>query len=183
MRRPRSNAKPRQHPRRPGNGLRRDAPLALERFVPHRIATLANLVTLAAARLYARRFGLANREWRILAVLGEGRPLSAAELSRRTAIDKGRVSRAVANLVRRALVGRDADAFDARRSLLRLTLKGRALYRRIVPIAAARERDLLATLSPSERRDLERLLAKLQAGAEAMLARLGGLPDDEEDVA
>jgi DNA-binding MarR family transcriptional regulator len=175
----RARATPRRHARRPGP--RRDEPLALERFVPYRIAILANLLALGASRLYARRFGLVIREWRILAVLGEGAPLSAAEIVRRTAIDKGRVSRAVANLLRRGLVARQPDAFDARRTMLRLSQKGRAVYRRIVPLAAARERELLAVLTPAERRELERLLAKLHLRAEAMLARLGGVPDEHED--
>jgi DNA-binding MarR family transcriptional regulator len=178
-RRPRAGVPRRRHGRRATRGARRDLPLDLARFVPYRIATLANLLALGAARLYATRFGLAIREWRVLAVLGEGRPLSAAEVARRTASDKARVSRAVASLVRRSLVARAADAFDARRSVLRLTPKGRAMYRRIVPLAAARERDLLATLTPPERRELGRLLDKLHARAEAMLERLGGPGEDD----
>jgi DNA-binding MarR family transcriptional regulator len=180
VRRPRPGPPPRQHGRRPANAARRDSPLELERFVPYRIATLANLLALGASRLYARRFGLLIREWRVLAVLGEGRPLSAVELSRRTAIDTAPVHRAVASLVRRALVAREADAFDARRSVLRLTRKGRATYRRIVPLAIARERELLAALTPPERRELGRLLAKLHARAEAMLARSGGTGEEGE---
>jgi DNA-binding MarR family transcriptional regulator len=179
MRRPRPAAKPRQHARRPG--VRRDEPLALERFVPYRIATLAGLLARGASRLYALRFGLLVREWRILAALGAGAPLSAAEVVRRTAIDKGRVSRAVANLVRRGLLVREPDAFDARRTMLRLSQKGRSVYRRVVPLAVARERELLAALTGTERRELERLLAKLHARAEAMLARLGGTPGGDEE--
>jgi DNA-binding MarR family transcriptional regulator len=147
-------------------------------LAPHRIAALANLLAQSAVRQYARRFGLAIRDWHVLAVLGEGRPLSAAEVSRRTAIDRARAARVVAGLVRRGLVEREPDAFDARRSTLRLSLKGRAIYRRIVPLAAAGERALLAVLTPGERRQLERLLAKLHERAEAMVARLVGAPDE-----
>jgi DNA-binding MarR family transcriptional regulator len=180
MQRSRPAAKPRQHARRRAKTPGRNVPLALERFVPFLIVTLANLLARGASRAYARRFGLAIHEWRILAVLGEGRPLSAVEIVRRTAIDKGRVSRAVAGLMRRGLVERESDAFDARRTMLRLSLKGRATYRRIVPLAAARERALLAVLTAPERRQLERLLAKLHERAEAMLAQLGGAPDEDD---
>jgi DNA-binding MarR family transcriptional regulator len=175
MRRSRPAAKPRQHARRPGDGTRRAALLS-----PYRIAALANLLAQGAVRQYARRFGVAVREWHVLAVLGEGRPLSATEVSRRTAIDRRRSGRVVAGLVRRGLVEREPDAFDARRTTLRLSLKGRATYRRIVPLAAAGERALLETLTAPERRQLERLLAKLHERAEAMLARLpGGAGEDD----
>lgn len=171
-----------RHARRRRAAARRDGALALEGFVPHRIATLAQLIALVTLRRYSRRFGLLVREWHILAVLGEGRPLSAAELARRTVIDKGRVSRALSSLTRRGLIERAPDAFDARRTMLRLSRKGRAIYRRIVPLARGSQRALLDVLTSAERRQFERLLAKLHGQAEAMLARAGGPagPDEEE---
>jgi DNA-binding MarR family transcriptional regulator len=166
----------------PRGKVRRDEPLALARSVPQRIATLADLLALGAARPYAQQFRLAAREWRILAVLGEGAPMSAAALAKRTAIDKGRVSRTVDRLQRRALVEREPDAFDGRRAILRLTPKGRATYRRIVPFARARERALLASLTPAERRLLERVLAKLLRRAEALLGPAApGDPNPDRD--
>lgn len=171
-----------RHARRRRAAARRDGALALGGHVPYRLATLAKLLALVASRLYAKRFGLVIREWHILAVLGEGRPLSAAEVARRTVLDKGRVSRAVATLTRRGMIERVPDAFDARRTMLRLSQKGRAIYRRIIPFARGRERTLLDALTPVERRQLERVLTKLHRQAEAMLARSGGLErlDEEE---
>lgn len=169
-----------RHARRRRAAARRDA--ALAGSVPHRIATLARLLARLAARLYAKRVGLAVPEWHVLAVLGEGRPLSAAEVARRTAIDKGRASRAVASLARRGLLERAPDAFDARRTLLGLSRRGRALYRRVVPLALGAERALLDALTPAERRELGRVLAKLHRAAEAMLAPpgRGEGPDESE---
>lgn len=146
----------------------------------YRIATIAELLARGAVRRYVGRFGLAMREWRILAALGDGRPLSTAELARRTAIEKGRVGRAVAGLARRGLLERTADAFDARRTMLRLSLKGRALYRRIVPLAAARERALLAELTAPERRQLGRLLARLRERAAALLGHSDRATDEDD---
>ena len=51
--------------------------------------------------------------------------------------------------------------------LFRLSTRGRALYRRVASRMRARERALLAGLAPVERRQLDRLLAKLQRAAEA----------------
>jgi len=147
--------------------------------VPNRVATLADLLVRAAERRFLRRFGLATREWRILAVLGEGRPLSAGELSRRTAIGRGQVARAAASLSRRGLLTPEADAFDARHTMLRLSRKGRALYRRMVPVAAAHERALTAGFTAPERRALERLLARLHERAAAMVAAPGREHEDD----
>ena len=133
------------------------------------LASLARLIAAAEARSQGRRFGLEVPEWRVVAVLGDGAPRSVADAATRAAIDKSRASRAVQVLARRGLVERTHDAFDARRTLLRLTTKGRALYRRVTSFARARERTLLAALAPGEQRELGRLLAKLQREAERLL--------------
>ncbi len=141
---------------------------ALEHFLPYRLSVLTNTISGGIARLYAERFGLAIAEWRVMAVLGRFGPLSANQVCRRTAMDKVRVSRAVARLVARGLVARRADPHDRRRAVLRLAAQGRAIHHRIVPLARAREARLLAPLTPDERTTLDRLLAKLQTRAEEL---------------
>jgi DNA-binding MarR family transcriptional regulator len=139
-----------------------------------RIAALEGLLRAGEARLHARRFGVDATEWRVLAVLGDGAPVSVVETAARGAIEKARTARAAQALSRRGLVERTHDPFDARRTLLRLTTKGRALYRRATLLVRARERSLLAALAPGEQRALARLLAKLQRAAEKALG--GGAP-------
>ncbi len=146
---------------------------ALEHFLPYRLSVLTNTISGGIARLYAERFGLAIAEWRVMAVLGRFGPLSANQVCRRTAMDKVRVSRAVARLVARGLLARRADPHDRRRALLRLAPPGRAIHHQIVPLARAREARLLDALTPHERATLDRLLAKLQTRAEE-LADEGG---------
>src|SRR5512147_221812 len=86
------------------------APLALDRFLPYRLSVLANTVSTSIARVYARRFGLSVPEWRVMAVLGMSPPLTAGDVCGRTAMDKVRVSRAVARLLRGGLLDRRVDA-------------------------------------------------------------------------
>ncbi len=150
--------------------------LALERFVPYRLSVLANTVSRDVARIYDARFGLSVPEWRVMAVLGRFEPLAANAVAARTAMDKVRVSRAVARLLRAGLVARATDRHDRRRSVLRLSARGLAIYAAIVPLALAVEAKLLAALRPAERAALDRLLAKLQARAERLAAGGGG-PD------
>ena len=146
---------------------------ALEHFLPYRLSVLTNTISGGIARLYAERFGLAIAEWRVMAVLGRFGPLSANQVCRRTAMDKVRVSRAVARLVARNLVARRPDPHDRRRAVLRLAAQGRAIHDRIVPLARAREARLLDALSPDERTTLDRLLAKLQTRAEELADEAG----------
>jgi DNA-binding MarR family transcriptional regulator len=145
--------------------------LVLERFIPYRLSVLTNTVSRDVARMYHERFGLSIPEWRVMAVLGRFEPLSANEVAQRTAMDKVRVSRAVARMLRADLVGRTTDKADRRRSALRLTPRGIAIYRQIIPMALSVEADLLAALSSQERTALDRLIAKLQARAEEIGGR------------
>ena len=149
------------------------APLALDRFLPYRLSVLANTVSTSIARVYARRFGLSVPEWRVMAVLGMAPPLTAGDICGRTAMDKVRVSRAVARLLRAGLVDREVDAGDRRRAFVTLSRKGRRVYGEIIPLALGAEMQLLAALGPDERQQLDRLVTKLQSQAE-MLARREG---------
>lgn len=137
----------------------------LERFLPYRLSVLTNTASGAIAKLYSARFGLSIPEWRVLAVLGRFEPLSANQVCERTAMDKVRVSRAVARLKSRRLIVRATDTGDRRRSALRLSARGRQMHDQIVPLALAKEAELLAPLSIAERAALDRLLAKLQSRA------------------
>ena len=134
----------------------------LEHFIPYRLSVLANTVSAALAGVYALKFGLTIPQWRVIAVLARVPGLSAADVAERTAMDKVAVSRAVMGLTRAGRVRRALAASDKRRSVLSLTARGQAVYRRIVPLALAYERRLLAELSPAEQSQFETLLLRLQ---------------------
>jgi DNA-binding MarR family transcriptional regulator len=151
--------------------------LILERFVPYRLSVLSNTVSRAIARIYAERFDLTIPEWRVMAQLGRHGRLSASEIVGLTAMDKVRVSRAVARLTSAGRVAAAADAADRRRQRLSLTAAGHRIYRDIVPLALEREARLLAVLDCEERRDLERLLLKLQESAQALASGAAAAPD------
>jgi DNA-binding MarR family transcriptional regulator len=137
------------------------ARLDLDRFVPYRLSVLTNRMSDAIARHYSKRFGLTIPEWRVMAVLGQTPGLSAREVAARTAMDKVRVSRAVANLMHRKRVARIGDAADGRITRLSLTRQGTAIYDEIVPLALHLEDVFLAALSPGERATLVTLMDKL----------------------
>lgn len=154
--------------RRKSAAVEADGRLVLEDFLPYRLSVLTNRISHAIARQYGVRFGLSIAEWRVMAVLGRFAPASANEVSERTAMDKVRVSRAVARLKRSGLIVAATDKADRRRSALRLSAPGKRIYRRIVPLALGLEAELIGALTPAERVSLDGLLAKLHARAEVL---------------
>jgi DNA-binding MarR family transcriptional regulator len=156
-----------------------EAPFAIERFLPFRLSVLSNRLTRAAARVYTRRFRLSAPEWRTLAVLGRYGAMNANAVVERTAMDKVRVSRAVARLLSAGHITRHADTADRRRAVLELTPRGDGVYRDIVPLVRSVEDELLQDLSGEERATLERIFAKIEARARPMLQDEAVPPADD----
>ena len=137
----------------------------LERFLPYRLSVLAQAVSEGLHERYADPHGLSVAQWRVMAQLARHAPLSAQGLCAKTVMDKVTISRAVNALAARRLVERAIDAEDKRRSELRLTRAGAAMHAKIAPLALAFEAELVAALSPAERKALDALLEKLVARA------------------
>lgn len=145
-----------------------DDRLHLEQFMPHRLSVLMNLISMSIADAYECTFGLTIPQWRVIAVLARYPNLSAMEVAERTAMDKVAVSRAVSSLLAARRILRSYDAADRRRSVLRLSGSGRAVYRRVAPMALGYEKELLGALSPRDRRAFERLVGRLTERARAL---------------
>ena len=142
-----------------------DSRLDLASFLPYRLSILQLAVSRSLALIYGTRFDLSRHEWRALAVLCQEAPLTAMEIAERTSMDKVQVSRAIAKLIAAGRVTRGSDPNDRRRAPLRPTAEGRAVYRGIVPLVKARERELTSALTPSEARALDRIIDKLHRRA------------------
>ena len=139
--------------------------LHLGDFLPYRLSVLSNTISSAIAADYEREFGLNVWQWRVMAVLGEHPGLTARDVTARTAMDKVAVSRAVAGLERMGHLNRINDVEDGRASRLHLTSNGKSTYDKIMPRAAAYERDLLANLSARDQAALTRVLKALADAA------------------
>ena len=139
----------------------RHAQLKLEDFLPYRLSVLSNRTSNAIALEYSERFDLTIPEWRVMAVLGRFSGLSANQVAQRTAMDKVAVSRAVARLLDSGRIQRAFDDDDRRRSVLRLSEAGYAIYDQIAPLALGFERQMLEGMAEEERALLFRLLDRL----------------------
>ena len=146
--------------------------LNLAGFTPYRLSVTTNVVSDLIAREYQSRFGLKSPEWRVMAVLGEGKARTQRDLVDATHMDKVTVNRATKALVDRRLLTRTPSASDGRSHHLELSETGRALYDQIVPTALAMEARVLSVLNDEERATLLRLLDKIQSSAEYAAERM-----------
>jgi DNA-binding MarR family transcriptional regulator len=133
----------------------------LQSFLPYRLAVVAEEVSRALAAIYADRFELTREEWRVLVWLAAEPGMTATELGARANLDKMQVSRAIARMEKDGLLEREPDPDDRRSRQVRLLPAGRALFRKVEPMALAREAFLLEALAPHERAALESALSKL----------------------
>jgi len=148
-----------------------DAELApITAMMSSRLMVLANLLKRGAMLRYKRLAGLSSVEFGLVASLGRRPPMSVVRLAEAVGMDKGQISRALAELVARKLVAKAVNPRDNRETLVSLTKAGLAAHDAIVAGAQERNRRLLEQLSPE---DLERLLDhidRLTATAAEMLA-------------
>lgn len=145
--------------------------LELQRFMPYRLAVLAEEVSRSLAQLYADRFDLTRQEWRVLAGLADMGEIPATDVAEYATLDKMSVSRAVASLEEKGHLTREEDPGDRRNKILRMTPSGAALYAKIAPLALAREEYLLEPLSPADRAAFERIMSTLLARARNLQRR------------
>jgi DNA-binding MarR family transcriptional regulator len=135
----------------------------LESFLPYRLSVTTNRVSRAFAAQYAQEFGISIPEWRAIAVLGAFAPLSSNEICQRTAMDKAKVSRAVASLLKRGLIAREVHATDQRLIQLTLSKSGRKIYEGVIPRARAIESAVTKGLSKADVAHLHRILDRIGA--------------------
>jgi DNA-binding MarR family transcriptional regulator len=149
------------------NAKSEQASLDLKDFLPYRLSIVTNKVSRNLGEMYSSKFNLSIAEWRVMAVLGQEQDLSADEVCQNTEMDKVSVSRAVTKLLKKKQIVRKFSEQDRRRSMLRLSRSGRAIYDQIVPLVLDYEEELLGGLSTREILQFDRLLDKLtkQAGS------------------
>jgi len=99
--------------------------------------------------------------WRVLAALSHNGGQRQVDLAGLTSIDASTLSRLVSRLVRMGLVTRSRSQRSNREVLVALSGKGRALVRRLIPIAKKLERKASAGLSAKDLAAVKRLLSRM----------------------
>lgn len=139
--------------------------LALEGFLPYRLARAAEIISRQFATLYRERHGLTRPEWRTLATIGQFNRITATEIGTHSSMHKTKVSRAIRALEERKWITRQVDQTDRRVEHIELTREGRTHYRDLVTLAHSYEARLVEMLG-------ETGAAELEAGISAIETRI-----------
>jgi DNA-binding MarR family transcriptional regulator len=141
--------------------------LNVEDFLTFRLTRLSNALRTNLTKRYLEEFNLSLPEWRLLALVARFAPLRFSEVTARSSMDKGQVSRTLRVMEKRGLtklkVIRGSRAIEALAApvMVSITAKGRALYKAVLPVARRRQADMLLTLDEKERVALYSTLEKL----------------------
>jgi len=150
--------------------MKASAKAGLEQFLTYRLHVLNKLAERGISERYQDKLDVTLPEARVIASVGSFGPFSIMDLARHANLDKSQASRAAEALIRQGLVQRQASKEDGRVVLVSLTAEGRALYKRVMPIARKWNVDLFDCLDEKEQIMLGEALDKV---IESVLARQG----------
>jgi len=134
--------------------------LALADFLPYLLNRAGVKIGLAFNRDIAA-LNVTLPMWRVMAALWESGDQRLGDLAERTSIDISTLSRLLVNLQRRQFVVRRRSGLDGRALSVSLTDKGRAMTKRIIPIALHYEEVAIRGLSKGDLNRLKQMLVLL----------------------
>jgi DNA-binding MarR family transcriptional regulator len=97
-------------------------------YIPLRLSLLTRMIEREMNRQMHSPFELSVAEWRVLATTCSSGPASAADVAASFEADKGQVSRAVANLMKKGFIMREPGATGRKKMTLTPTPEGREAF-------------------------------------------------------
>lgn len=110
-----------------------------------------------------RRHGLTEQQWRVIRALADHPDISASELAQRSFLLSPSLTRILQFLEGEEILKRTGDATDQRRSVFRLTAKGRRLFANVAPDSARLYADIEREFGDKRLDELYRLLAEFNS--------------------
>ena len=138
----------------------------LSGFLTYRISRLHQKINSQGTKILAAKVGITLNQWRMVAFIGGAKTVTASELVRYTAMDKGLVSRNVKSLIEDGLVVSREHREDSRVNLLSLTPRGKEVFDVALPTMRKRQKQLQSKLSDDDVKRLREMLDILEVAAE-----------------
>jgi homoprotocatechuate degradation regulator HpaR len=130
---------------------RRSLPIALLR---------ARESVMAKFRPMLAKHNINEQQWRVIRILGELGELDATQLAERALVLGPSLTRMLKTLEKSKLIAKRSDKNDARRSLLSITAKAKALIKEVSPESIQIYQDIESRFGAE---DMEKLLDLLEA--------------------
>jgi len=108
-----------------------------------------------------RQEGVPVEQWRILTILSSGKGLSMGELAEAVLLNHPTLTKMIDRMVSEALVYRAQDPKDRRKVLMYLSDRGKALAKRLKPLAQSHEARIIQNYGDKSTNELKRLLGSL----------------------
>ncbi len=126
-----------------------------------------------------RELGLSDFEWRVMSQVGDRAPMSLNELAAASSHDKGQLSRGVKRLVEAGLLVRESRRGE-RGVFISPTPAGRKVFDDLVRLAFRQNDALIEGVTGEELETFSRVIEKIQANADSLLAaEPTPMPEDE----
>lgn len=121
----------------------------LSRYLPYLLNRAGVRIALAFSD-EIRRFGITLPMWRVLAQLWHDEFQRQNDISERTTIEPATLSRLLKSIEAKGLIVRTRSSSNAREVGVALTRKGRALTKRIIPLAVRYEALAVGSIPPEQ---------------------------------
>ena len=136
----------------------------IDGYLAYLLARASQLIS-AEFHVVVRRSRLPVLQWRVLATLHDGDPLTVSQLAHEVLSKQPTVTKLVQRMAEQGWVVLQACPTDQRRTLVAVTAAGRRLVKPLVEEAKAHETQVLRALGATEKAALRKLLGKLAVSA------------------
>lgn len=133
----------------------------LDDFLPYLLNNAAEVTGRAFSVHYREAYGMSRAQWRIMAHLGRGRPMTASDIGARAHLEKSKVSRAVSAMEEAGLLARSPSSADRRAEMLSLTGHGQRVHADLASRATQFQDDLISRLGKQRAQALAKLLQEM----------------------
>ena len=110
---------------------------------------------------FSAKFALSLNEWRVLGLVNEMEPVFFRDIRIMMNIDKGQLSRAIKQLVKKEILLSTESKKDGRLIEITTTLKGKKLHDKMLKFSVERNEEIIQGLTSEDLREFCRILEKI----------------------
>jgi DNA-binding MarR family transcriptional regulator len=137
-----------------------EAPRFVDDYLPALLAQASQLISSEFHKIVARN-GFTVSEWRVLASLADGEPVTIGQLAQTAVTKQPTVTRLLDRMAAKGQVERLAHDSDRRITLVRITPVGKRLVSKLIPLAREHEQRVLEPFGLQRAEDLKSTLRRM----------------------